>query len=114
MSAREELAAILHDEGAYCGLCGWEEGECADCTKTLGGYADAILAAGYSKPRTIPSEHLTQASDGSYATDHRAGTIIESADGSVWRFDEGDWDCLDWASASLRGPATLIYSPEES
>jgi len=104
MSARDELAQLIES--------GYDSSDTPCPYDHAPEIADAILAAGYSKPRTIPSEHLTQASDGSYATDHRAGTIIESADGSVWRFDEGDWGCLDWVSASLRGPAIVLYSPE--
>ena len=73
--------------------------------------AGAILAAGYRKPRIVPATHLHQYSDGSYPVDHKAGTIVQSADGSVWRFDEGDWENLDWGNASLRGPATVLYEP---
>lgn len=108
MSARDELAGTLLEanlQTSYAEAMYDHEAE---------HYADAILAAGYSKPRTIPNEHLSQFSDGSYPVDHKAGTIVKSADGSVWRFDEGDWDCLDWASASLRGPATVLYTPEVS
>lgn len=46
---REELASILHGEGAYCGSCGYEDGQCSDCKEVLAGYADAIRAAGYRK-----------------------------------------------------------------
>lgn len=94
MSARDELEELI-----------WASGSSLKA-------ADAILAAGYSKPRTIPDAHLCSDSDGSYPVDHKAGTIVQSADGSVWRFDEGHWDNLEWGSASLRGPATVLFDPE--
>ena len=53
---RETLMMTLHVQGAFCGLCDYEsaiyddrsdgvEWRCEDCERTLGGYADAILAA---------------------------------------------------------------------
>ena len=44
---RERIAKVIHHEGGYCGLCGYE-GEwdvCGDCKRTLLGYADAVLNA---------------------------------------------------------------------
>lgn len=54
---RDSMMLSLHERGAFCGLCDYEnavynehtdEGEvdwrCADCERTLGGYADAVLA----------------------------------------------------------------------
>ena len=72
--------------------------------------ADAILAAGYSKPRTI-----TTIGD---LSGERAGTIILTAHGRVFEYTSRNWLCpgfqidyqpiIDWL------PATIIYSPEES
>ena len=76
--------------------------------------ADAVLAAGYRKPRTIPDEHLRQSRDGSYPVKHNQEMIIQAADGSVWRFDLGDWDLLGWQSAALRGPAVVLYEGSQS
>lgn len=100
MSAREELDAKMA-EAIRTGSMGTTE------------IVNAILAAGYRKPRIVPDAHLCSDSDGSYPVDHKAGTIVQSADGSVWRFDEGDWDNLEWGSASLRGPATVLFVPED-
>jgi hypothetical protein len=52
---RDELMLILHSEGAYCGLCDYEnavypdqsdgvEWACRDCERCLSGYVEAILA----------------------------------------------------------------------
>lgn len=75
--------------------------------------ADAILAAGYRKPRTIPDAHLACDKDGIYPEDFADGLIVESADGTIWRYEheDGGWDSLGWGSASLRGPATVLYEP---
>jgi hypothetical protein len=43
MAARDCLADILHEQGAYCGLCDYESRDCKDCERMLGQYADAIL-----------------------------------------------------------------------
>ena len=113
MSERDDLAKLLFvadNSGALDPELEWRTAkpEHQDYAYIL---ADAILAAGYRKPRTIPDAHLLSATDGSYPVDHRAGTIAQSADGSVWRFDEGAWDNLGWGSAALRGPATVLYEP---
>lgn len=50
---RDELARIVNVEGAWCGECefeGWDS--CAECRSSCRGFADAILAAGWTKPRT--------------------------------------------------------------
>ena len=50
MSARDELAAALHSEGAYCGNCGFDGlALCLDCRIVLGRYADRLIGDGYVK-----------------------------------------------------------------
>ena len=73
------------------------------------GAVDAILAAGYRKPRTITTvEELDALPVGSVA--HSAAGTIAS------RFDEhfgvvfGDERPFEWAR--LRLPATILYTPE--
>ena len=114
MSARDELAEILHREGAYCGLCGWEEGGCADCTKTLSGYADAILAAGYVKPRTISTIEELDALPFEAVIRDSEGFILE-------RWGEPKENL--WATVmnpayiprvDIDLPATVLYTPKES
>ena len=46
-SLRDRIARALHDEGAYCGNCGYEAAfdqlGCLDCQQALYGYADAVM-----------------------------------------------------------------------
>ena len=50
MSARDELAAALHSEGAYCGNCGFDGlALCLDCRIVLGRYADRLIGDGWVK-----------------------------------------------------------------
>ena len=61
---RVELAKLLHSEGAWCGECefrGWES--CPDCRSSCLGFADAVLAAGYTKPRTVSTGTRTSLVD---------------------------------------------------
>lgn len=76
--------------------------------------ANAILAAGYRKPRTIPDEHFLCDQDyGTYAAEYPENTIVQAMDGSLWyRDDEGDWSHIGSGSAELRGPAIVIHEPE--
>ena len=47
MIARDELAAALHSEGAYCGNCGFDVlALCLDCRIVLGCYADRLIGDG--------------------------------------------------------------------
>lgn len=43
-SLRDRIARALHDKGAYCGNCGFEDGfdACIDCQQALYSYARAI------------------------------------------------------------------------
>lgn len=119
MSARDELAGILHGKGAYCGSCGYEDGECADCTDVLSGYADAILAAGYRRPRTITTaEELGALPNGSLLL---SGDRIRMYSGAVWRVKSGGM--IERVGKELDGvtpfryfvdplPATVLHEPE--
>ena len=50
MTARDELAAALHSEGAYCGNCGFDGlALCSDCRTVLGRYADRLIGDGWVK-----------------------------------------------------------------
>ena len=116
MNDRDELAheirGLLHAEGAYCGNCDYESASCYECDNVLHRYADAILAAGYRKPRTIPDEHFVSDRYGNYAVEHPEMTIIKAADGSIWYRDEdGDWSSLGSGGGRLSGPATVLHDP---
>ena len=66
MTARDELAAALHSEGAYCGNCGFDGlALCSDCRTVLGRYADRLIAEGYVKmpSREALAEALFQVYD---------------------------------------------------
>ncbi|WP_280393108.1 hypothetical protein [Nocardia wallacei] len=53
--SRDQLAEILHKQGAYCGTCDFET-PCKGCDKVLASYADAILAAGFQPPPRVITE----------------------------------------------------------
>jgi hypothetical protein len=98
VSARDELAAIVRQEPGY----------------PASRLADTLLAAGYSKPRTITTVDELDALP--------VGTIILEVDGSASRaakrHNGRNWwadgpDALS-ASALIPLPATVIYAPEES
>ncbi len=75
MSERDELAEIIQDVGEY--IPGSHAEDYTDPTKA----ADAIIAAGYRKPRTITLVEELR--------DIYAGTIIKDADTTVWAIDGG-------------------------
>lgn len=43
LPTREQIAEALHKEGAYCGTCDYETGNCSDCDRVLNTYANAVL-----------------------------------------------------------------------
>ena len=59
MTARDELIATLHSEGAYCGNCGFDGlASCADCRFVVGRYADRLIGDGWVK---MPSREALMA-----------------------------------------------------
>ena len=59
MTARDELIATLHSEGAYCGNCGFDGlALCSDCRTVLGRYADRLIGDGWVK---MPSREALMA-----------------------------------------------------
>jgi len=110
MSTRDELATILHGKGAYCGTCGYEDGQCSDCTEVLGGYADAILTAGYRKPRTITTrEELDALPSGTAILDSDGNTNVLHDNGWVLPGSGGGY--TSWAVAQAL-PVTVLYEPK--
>jgi len=108
MSAREELAELLEEE-QEAGR--WASSPTADL---YGFMADAILAAGYSKPRTITTVEELDAIP--------AWSVVRSEQATIWEKFEGNGGDF-WAETMTLGkhpsshialPATVIYSPEES
>ena len=104
---RDELAVFLvnHDIAV---------GNFVSRPKAYDGRADAILAAGYRKPRTITTvEELDALPD---------GTIILSEVGGCWEAGEWRGHGMNWwkepgrreiaHSEDLALPATVLYTPE--
>jgi hypothetical protein len=107
-NARRELADLLYEEGAYCGNCDYES-RCGECEEVLGRYADALLAEGYRKHRTITTtEELEALPNGAVIRD--AGTFVYEKIPTA--FD------TPWAAGSMHRPnrcvqlpATVLYEP---
>lgn len=101
MSERDELADVLSDVVP-------QVQEYADA---FGEIADAILAAGYRKPRTIATtEELDALPEGSSVLDVDADVSTKHA---------GKWHGYEMAPLDSRkfskcGPFTVLYSPEVS
>lgn len=115
MNERGELRANLLDDHGYCVNCG-EDAE--DCECAFDEFIDAILAAGYRKPRTITTvEELD---------DLGRNAAVLAANGAVLVNDgENDVPWASFAEDALGGPvwidpvdvklpATVLYVPEES
>jgi hypothetical protein len=99
MSARDELAAVIVE--AY----GESPDECP-CEQDLD-VADAILAAGYRKPRTITTVAELDVLG--------LESVVKAVDGNVWECLVGGW--FETASrachvaSDLLLPVTVLYEP---
>jgi len=109
MSARDEILRIIlgtrHMHALHLQVP-------ADIVEHVGnGIADAILAAGYSMPRTITSqEELDALEDGSAVLD---------ADADVSTKHAGKWHGYEMAPLDSRkfskcGPFTILYEPKSA
>ena len=100
MNAREELAALI--ESGYAG----DDGDCP--YEHAPSIADAILAAGYRKPRTITTAEELDALP--------LESVVKSAEGNVWEFLVGGWfetaSRVGHVASDLALPATVLYEPE--
>lgn len=109
MSERDELAEIIQDCGEYI------PGSHADDYVSPNKAADAILAAGYRKPRIITTaEELDALPVGSVVLDNDGyGEVYQKAArrpaGIKW-YETGY--AIHWDSLELNLPATVLYSPE--
>lgn len=77
-------------------------------TATDGDMARAVIAAIHP---TVTDADLRMDSDGCWGYEPANGTLIESADGSAWFWDDDEgWRPLPTnSSCSLRGPATVLH-----
>ncbi|MDF9748677.1 hypothetical protein [Arthrobacter sp. ES3-54] len=120
MSAREDIAALLFTTDNSKAVAPWSEWEHSKKEPRLTEYvyamADAILAAGYSKPHTITTvEELDALPEGS---------IVRTESYSLYVKDEirvgpTSWwvttnEQFDFPSIDITLPATALYIPEES
>lgn len=100
MSAIEELAGVVTSNGSYIG------------TVTAEIIAASILAAGYSKPRTITTaEELDALPVGSVILSNGGEDSAQKDDEGYWYLWGGD---IGLVSEEIMLPATVLYTPEES
>lgn len=107
---RDELAGVIHDSlypGAYReDRMTWPQGIFVE--------ADAILAAGYKKPRTITTaEELDALPVGSVILDP-IGLSLHKNEFTGWRASNGAKDITAEMLQREALPATVLYTPEES
>jgi hypothetical protein len=103
MSARDELAGLI--EAAY---------DLNEGMATFDLLAHAILAAGYSKPRTITTaEELDALPNASLILDalNYCREAAQLTDGNIWR---SMGPAAVRASREIPLPATVLYTPKES
>lgn len=109
MSERDELADILMSD-ALLGNSDEEFGRDYALAE-----ADAILAAGYSKPRTITTAEELDALPPSAIIKGAGGTTYEKQIDGPWHDGPHDWQSFEglfWDSWDVRLPATVLYVPE--
>jgi hypothetical protein len=109
MSDRDELAEIIQDCGEYI------PGSHADDYVSPDKAADAILAAGYRKPRTVTTaEELDALPEDSVVMESEHDTfIIRTMRGVFHRFPDG-WYVVAGHGAReyIQLPATVLFTPE--
>lgn len=98
MSARDELVKIAAEHTCCSGLCAESQS-----TKT----ADAILAAGYSKPRTINTVEELDALH-MVVVRSKGGSIANIVNGRAYVFGYE----ASVPASTLALPATVLYTPE--
>ncbi|MGI5223024.1 hypothetical protein [Nocardia sp. CA-290969] len=108
----EQLAEILHKQGAYCGGCDYES-RCPDCDKVLDSYAVAILAAGWRPPTRVitdPAE-LDALPAGSVVMDspYPEGDVYRRTSDGAWEEPGFDATCT---SRSLSLPVVVLHTPQ--
>jgi hypothetical protein len=106
MNARDELAEIIQDAGEY--IAGSHAHDYVNPDKA----ADAILAAGYSKPRIINSrEELDGLPEESVVIDYEGD--VSQKRGGLWCGYETT-PLNSTRLARIAGPFTVLYEPEAS
>lgn len=82
---RDQLADVLRDEGIYCGDCDYGSCDCPECGRMLGGFADAILAAGFRPP-------AREITDYAEFTNLPVGAVVMGTDTrTVWQRVTDGW-----------------------
>lgn len=102
MNARDELAELIWDEGA----CDWRHGP--------NEAADAILAAGYSKPRQVSNVEKLDALPADSVVRGSNGQAFEKQALGIWHDGPHDWQSFEgtfWDVDAILLPATVLYEP---
>ena len=112
MSARDELAELIATTKYKSLRPSWAEREDRSPVKYFSRkQADAILAAGYSKPRTITTAEELKA--------EYEGLVVLDAEGMVWKIDgkSSQWvniedgDSERYSDDDIALPATVLHEP---
>lgn len=130
MNARDELAALEELDGhkpthrEYKG--GWWELACSGCDFALGRrlshldwephnrhradvFNEAILAAGYTKPRTVTTVEELEALP--------ENTVIRDSEPATLQFMDGAWQIpgsnTKWSHGNIDLPVTVLFTPAE-
>lgn len=124
MTARDELAELLaNHESMGCGCCAYgpttpEQSKAADALEVsdyMVVLADAILAAGYRKPRTVTTvEELDALPDAVLVLTEQGGywESIKRMDGRNWWHEPGNTNVSP--SEDLTLPATVLHEGAQS
>lgn len=77
--------------------------------------AEAILAAGYRKTRTITTTEELDALLGSAVVKDSLGQVFEKQEAGQWYDGPHDWLAFDgkfWDVDAIHFPATVLYEPQ--
>jgi hypothetical protein len=115
MNERDELAALIYAAEPWANGTAynakpyeWEELD-ADDKENFTPLADAILAAGYRRPRTITTVEELDALG--------LRSIVRDGDGETWELTDNGWRYWVYGdeaftSHGLTFPATVLHEPE--
>ena len=107
MSARDELACIIHDA-----TCSDSKEDPMTWPPAIFSTSDAILAAGYRKPRIITTaEELDDLPETSVVLDPM-GTVALQVGRGLWTMGGDEYTSEELIADWLVLPATVLHEPE--